>query len=128
VGGAAPPGKYSAQTGIVNFWPDAQFAAASPTKCVVPAGGMKDWAGNAVPTAFTSRFTTAGAADVTCTLATRAPAPRRHSVSLRAGHGHGSGTLQYAWDFGDGTSTAPLDSPNASHTYTTPRTTRRSSP
>ncbi|QJR12261.1 hypothetical protein DSM104443_03346 [Usitatibacter rugosus] len=120
LGGATLPGKYSSQTGIVNFWPDAQLAPGTTYEVVVTAGGIKDWAGNGVPTQFTSRFTTAGTAGVSCTLATRTPARVGTSVSFAPGTVTGTGTLQYAWDFGDGSSTPFSSSPNATHTYATP--------
>jgi YVTN family beta-propeller protein len=120
VGGAALPGKYSAQTGIVNFWPDQQLAAGTTYEVVITAGGMKDWAGNGVPTAFNSRFTTAGTVNVACTLNARTPAPVGTTVAFAPGSVSGSGTLRYAWDFGDGVTTALSTSPNASHAYASP--------
>ncbi|QJR16029.1 Ig-like domain-containing protein [Usitatibacter palustris] len=119
VGGSALPGKYSSQTGIVNFWPDTQFAAGTTYEVVVTAGGMKDWAGNGVPTAFTSRFTTAGSVNVSCTLAARTPARVNTNVAFAPGSVSGSGTIQYAWDFGDGATTPFSTTANASHTYST---------
>ena len=120
LGGAALAGKYSSQTAIVNFWPDQPLAAGTTFEVVVPAGGIKDWAGNAVPTTFTSRFTTAGSASVACTLNSRTPAPVSTSVSFAPGTVSGSGTLQYAWDFGDGATRPFSTTSSASHTYTRP--------
>lgn len=62
LGGAAVAGRYSYQQNIVNFYPDAPLAAGTTYEIVVPAGGVKDWSGNAVTTAFRSTFTTAGGA------------------------------------------------------------------
>lgn len=60
VGGAALPGKYSGQTQILNFFPDAPLKAGTEYEVVVPMGGIKDVCGNPVPETFTSKFRTAG--------------------------------------------------------------------
>lgn len=121
VGGATLAGKYSAQSGIVNFSPDQPLQPGTTYEVVVPAGGMKDDAGNGVPTAFTARFTTAGTAPgVDCTLvAERAPALPGSNVAFAPGSASGS-NLQYAWNFGDGATTAFSSTPNASHAYAAP--------
>jgi DNA-binding beta-propeller fold protein YncE len=119
VGGAALPGKYSAQSGIVNFWPDQPLLAGTTYEVVVPAGGLRDDAGNGAPATFTSRFTTAGLAAVGCTLARRAPLPDGSNVGFSPASVAGS-DLEYAWTFGDGTGTAFSPNPNASHRYAGP--------
>ena len=119
LGGAALAGKYSGQQGVVNFWPDQALLAGTTYEVVVPAGGIKDHAGNGVPTAFTSRFTVAGSAAVSCTLNARAAAVDGTNVSFSPGSVTGSG-LQYAWAFGDGSSTAFSSTASANHTYAGP--------
>jgi len=119
LGGSALPGKYSGQSGVLNFWPDLPLAAGTTYEVVVPAGGIKDHAGNGVPTTFTSRFTVAGNAAVSCTLNARAAALDGTSLSYSPGSVTGSG-LQYAWAFGDGSSTALSSTASASHTYAGP--------
>ncbi len=119
LGGSALAGKYSGQSGVLNFWPDQPLVAGTTYEVVVPAGGIKDHAGNGVPSAFTSRFTTAGGAAVSCTLNARAAAVDGSNVSYSPGSVTGSG-LQYAWAFGDGSSTAFSATPSASHTYAGP--------
>ncbi len=120
VGGAALAGKYSTQSGIVNFSPDAPLAAGTTYQVVIGAGGMKDYAGNGVA-AFSSSFTTAGSASVSCTLANRSAALVNTSVSFAPGSVTGSGTIRYAWDFGDGATTPLSTTSTASHTYTAAR-------
>jgi YVTN family beta-propeller protein len=118
LGGSALPGKYSSQTGIVNFWPDQQFLPGTIYEVVVTAGGIKDWANNGVPTQFTSRFTTAGTAPgLACTLNARPPSPVNTTASFSPGSVSGGGTIRYAWDFGDGATTPLSTSPNATHAY-----------
>lgn len=58
VGGAALSGKYSSQTNIVNFSPDQPLQPNTTYEVVVPAGGIKDYAGNATTTTFSARFST----------------------------------------------------------------------
>ncbi len=122
VGGAALPGKYSTQTGIVNFTPDAPLAANTTYEIVVPAGGIKDYAGNGVPAAFVSRFSTGGTIGnpVTCTINPTTPEVVGDSAAFNA-QATGTGTLRYSWTFGDGTPpTSPSTSSSASHTYQAP--------
>ena len=58
VGGQALSGAYTHQFGIVNFSPDKPLLRNTTYEVVIPAGGMRDWTGNAVSVAFTSRFST----------------------------------------------------------------------
>ncbi|HEX6708285.1 MAG TPA: Ig-like domain-containing protein [Albitalea sp.] len=121
LGGSALAGKYSGQSGILNFWPDQALAAGTTYEVIVPAGGLRDDAGNAVPTTFSSRFTTGGTAPgVDCTLAAeRTPALIGSSVGFSPASASGS-SLQYSWNFGDGNGTAFSSTPTASHAYAGP--------
>lgn len=58
LGGAALNGKYSYQFSIANFSPDQPLLPNTTYEIVVPAGGMKDYAGNAITKTFTSYFST----------------------------------------------------------------------
>ncbi|MBC7391015.1 MAG: NPCBM/NEW2 domain-containing protein [Opitutaceae bacterium] len=58
IGGAALSGKYSHQFSIVNFSPDQPLLPNTTYEIVIPAGGIKDFAGNTVGTTFTSYFST----------------------------------------------------------------------
>ena len=119
LGGSALAGKYSGQSGILNFSPDAPLLPGTTYEVVVPAGGMKDDVGIGVA-AFTSRFTTAGTAPgVSCTLGTRTPALVGSTVSFSPASVSGA-NLQYAWNFGDGTSTGFSSNASASRVYTAP--------
>ena len=57
-GGSALSGRYSHQFSVVNFTPDQPLLANTTYEIVVPAGGLKDWVGNAIPTTFVSSFST----------------------------------------------------------------------
>jgi YVTN family beta-propeller protein len=121
VGGAPLAGKYSGQSGILNFSPDVALAPGTQYEVVVPAGGLRDDAGNAAPSTFTARFTTGGTAPgADCTLtAERTPAVAGTSVSFSPASATGA-NLQYSWNFGDGATTPFSTNPNASHTYPNP--------
>lgn len=58
LGGQALTGKYSYQFSIANFSPDQPLLANTTYEIVVPAGGMKDYAGNAISETFVSYFST----------------------------------------------------------------------
>ena len=57
-GGEAINGKYSVNKSIVNFSPDACLEKNTCYEVVVPVGGVKDYAGNAITEEFTSTFCT----------------------------------------------------------------------
>ena len=58
VGGAALSGKYSHQFAIVNFSPDQPLLPNTTYEVIIPAGGIKDYAGNTSTQTFTSYFST----------------------------------------------------------------------
>jgi hypothetical protein len=60
-GGSAIAGTYSGQGNVINFAPAAALQAGVTYEVVVPAGGVRDLAGNTTPGAFASSFTVAGA-------------------------------------------------------------------
>lgn len=127
VGGSALLGKYSVSNNhIVNFSPDAPLADNTTYEVVVPAGGVKDFAGNGVPAQFVSRFSTGTGTVVTpldlCNIGTDTPANVGVSVAFTATLcSSGSGGVTYSWNFGDGTPATAFSSSNtAAHTYTAP--------
>lgn len=58
IGGAALSGKYSYQFSIANFSPDQPLLPNTTYEIVIPAGGLMDYAGNALTKTFTSYFST----------------------------------------------------------------------
>lgn len=121
VGGAALPGRYSHQTGIVNFWPDQPLQADTVYQVHLPAGGVKDYAGNGLESDFTSYFSTGGSlASVTVTAQSAGPVLLGGGTEFTA-TGSGEGTLEYPWDFGDGSPPTPFSNNSAAaHTYSAP--------
>lgn len=133
-GGAALAGTYSVQLGIVNFAPDRPLLPKTTYEVLVPAGGLKDYAGNPIATSFRARFITgdrspradsgdesassaalriAGAAgDTTVVVDTRAD----FNPTALARRG-----ATYRWNFGDGSPRAPFSRTlQASHRFKVP--------
>lgn len=102
--GDALTGRYSTQTGIVNFSPDQPLEPDTTYEIIIPAGGIRDVMGNSTPTTFQSTFATGESVGKSfwCTIdpppATLAGEPvnlRLHVTEAPVGS-----TLR--WDFGDG--------------------------
>ncbi|MCW1885589.1 Ig-like domain-containing protein [Luteolibacter flavescens] len=121
VGGQPLTGRYSHQTGIVNFWPDEPLEPDTAYQIHLPAGGVKDWAGNGLATEHTSLFSTGTSlAAILVTASASGPATTGEAVNFTA-TAEGQGTMEYSWDFGDGTpATAYSSDPAATHTYDAP--------
>jgi cytochrome c peroxidase len=64
VGGNTLAGTYSVQLGIVNFSPSQPLQANTTYEVFLPAGGVKDYAGNALGTDYRATFTTGTAVDI----------------------------------------------------------------
>ena len=121
LGGAPLTGKYSHQTAIVNFFPDQPLLPNTTYEVLVPAGGLRDWAGNPTDQSFSSRFSTGAAvSSLRVKLAAAAPqiagAPAGFSASVSGASP--DSPVEYSWIFGDGTSATPFAaSPTAAHSY-----------
>jgi hypothetical protein len=70
-GGAQLAGSYSVQGAIVNFGPASPLEPGATYELSIPAGGVKDVAGNKTSTAFASTFTTAGGASIITNLSVK---------------------------------------------------------
>jgi YVTN family beta-propeller protein len=64
IGGNTLPGTYSVQLGIVNFSPAQPLAPNTTYEVFLPAGGVKDYAGNAIGSDYRATFTTGNALDI----------------------------------------------------------------
>jgi len=136
-GGAPLAGIYSVQLGIVNFAPAEPLAPDMTYEVIVPAGGLRDYAGNAIATGFHAQFSTGpraaaqpaksasggpatATATATASIAEPAPAQTLHVNALarfdaaelaRPG-------ARYRWNFGDGTPhTGFSGTPRATHRF-----------
>jgi cytochrome c peroxidase len=61
VGGAEVAGTYSTQTGIIHFAPEEPLLADTTYEVILPAGGIRDMAGNASQSEYFMTFRTTGA-------------------------------------------------------------------
>jgi len=122
VGGDALAGKYSGQTGIVNFFPGNTLDPDTTYEVVVAAGGIHDCAANAVEAEFTSVFSTGPEIGfLVCTVTESHPVNVNERVTFEVESCASQDPVVYSWDFGDGTAPTPFSSaPMASHTYTAP--------
>ncbi len=64
VGGTALAGFYSVQLGIVNFSPSQPLQPNTTYEVVLPAGGLRDYAGNGIAAEYRSTFTTGNAVNI----------------------------------------------------------------
>ncbi len=105
ISGTALPGRYSHQTGIVNFWPDAPLTPNQTYEVVVPIGGVTDFAGNPTDTSFTATFSTGNnivSPEVALLPDPLPTAEVNQSVPFDAIISGTTGPTEYSWDFGDG--------------------------
>ncbi|HEU4329100.1 MAG TPA: NPCBM/NEW2 domain-containing protein [Roseiflexaceae bacterium] len=121
LGGAPLAGKYSHQTAIVNFFPDQPLLPNTTYEVLVPAGGLRDWAGNPTDQAFSSRFSTGAAVSslrVKLAAATPQVAGAPASFSASVSGASPASPVEFSWVFGDGTSATPFSaSPTVAHSY-----------
>lgn len=64
LGGNTLAGTYSVQLGIVNFAPTQALLPSTTYEVLLPAGGVKDYAGNPIATDYRATFTTGSAVDI----------------------------------------------------------------
>lgn len=115
------PGSLSAKEGIVNFVPDADLAPNTTYEVFLAAGGVRDYAGNAVPAdSAVFRFSTGEAvSEYSTKVNVDTPAVEGSKADLHlAVFSVGSQPLEHSWDFGDGSpATAFGPAVSVSHTY-----------
>jgi mono/diheme cytochrome c family protein len=122
-GGPALAGSYSTLQGIVNFVPASPLETNRAYEVVLTAGGVRDYAGNAVPSETVVMQFATGESLAAFFTEVLPDAPKvvgsTANLALAVTNGTGS-TLEHAWDFGDGTPlTAYSLATTASHTYST---------
>lgn len=108
--GTALAGKYSSQTGIVNFSPSEPLQPNTAYEVVLPSGGIRDLAGNAMTTPFRSVFSTGASLQppLLCEIASHASALVGTNARFTAIPKNATGTVSYSWDFGDGSPATPF--------------------
>lgn len=120
VGGDPLPGRYSHQTNIVNFAPDEPLLPDTVYQVQVPAGGIRDVAGNPTETDFVSYFATGNTLSVppTCRVHPPDPVPVGQGALLRGEVLTGDDDVRTSWDFGDGSAPSPwAEGVETTHVY-----------
>lgn len=127
LGGSAIPGRISRTSGnaLLTFFPDQILSANTTYEVVLPAGGIKDAAGNGISSQYTFTFSTGstvgGNLPPVISSVTATPHATTPNTSVQVSiSATDSGTIQYRYDFGDGSGfTAWGTATSASRTYTT---------
>lgn len=133
-GGAPLAGTYSVQLGIVNFAPAEPLAPNTTYDVLLPAGGLKDYAGNAMAASFIAQFTTGehtpradtavGSGQPSGPAAVHSAIPAgAQMIEVNARASFNPAALarpgaRYRWNFGDGTPHTRFSAtPQAAHRY-----------
>lgn len=119
LGGQPLEGTYSYQFGIINFTPKNKLDPNKVYEVVVPAGGLKDYAGNPIQESFTSQFSTGNSLNIIGCSLKELPFVELGLTSYFevTPFNNNSNTTTYAWNFGDGTTLTASPNPYASHVY-----------
>jgi YVTN family beta-propeller protein len=111
LGGDPLPGRYSHQTGIVNFWPDAPLEPDTVYRVEIPSDDIRDYAGNVTDTDFVAIFSTGDSIDPVMVRILPDPLAPKLAGEAVAFDAETSGSLEsaeFSWDFGDGTPATPF--------------------
>lgn len=117
-GGQPLEGTYSYQFGILNFTPQAPLDANKLYEIVLVAGGVKDYAGNAIQQQFISKFSTGSTlTPIACSLLQAPFVELGFPSFFEVTPFNNFGTTTYTWDFGDGSAPVTTSSPHVNHIY-----------
>jgi DNA-binding beta-propeller fold protein YncE len=126
VGGSAIPGIYStSHYGIVNFAPSQPLQPGTTYEVILPAGGVEDVVGNGLRAAYSATFTTRADTNTTPVInsvtSSDSTVPTGTAVTFTTNASDAdTPSLEYAFDFGDGTTRAFATSNTANKTYAAP--------
>jgi DNA-binding beta-propeller fold protein YncE len=120
VGGAPLAGSWSTTNTILTFGPDQPLLPFTNYEIVLPAGGIRDFVGNAIGSEFRSTFRT-GAGSVSGfpgngAIAAVPPTELGQATTFSLAIEPAAATV-YQWDFGNGNSATGS---SVAHTYTAP--------
>lgn len=120
----AVPGTFSVLNGQVNFAPHSPLLPVTHYRIVVPAGGIRDVAGNPIADTFEAQFTTGSAApalDLPLDISTsQVPGQVGDRLLFDVQLTNAPAGLQYAWLFGDGQRREFATQAAAHHRYDAP--------
>ncbi|MGE3669774.1 MAG: Ig-like domain-containing protein [Polyangiaceae bacterium] len=117
-GGAAVPGYFSYQAGVLNFGPKAPLTPNTTYEVEVPAGGVRDVAGNPIAEPLVAVFSTGQLVENPgCKLTSSGPTELGKDTELTL---EASGDA-FAWDFGDGAgASTPSAGKSTTHRFAAP--------
>ncbi|MDA0838135.1 MAG: Ig-like domain-containing protein [Planctomycetota bacterium] len=120
--GEVVTGRYSHQTGVVNFWPDTLLEKDTTYDVLVTKGGLRDYAGNPTDTEFVSRFSTGSAlSDFPMKVAVSKPAEAGSEIEFEITEVNAEGNVTISWNFGDNTGPTPFTKERSiKHTFEKP--------
>ena len=116
-------GRYSVQNGTVNFFPDEPLTGSRIYEIIIPANGVKDWAGNPIANEFRSTFSTGIFinAPISCTMEPIDGLEVGEVANFKVHVKSSMGAVHHIWDFGDGTPrTEPWRPDTISYRYEQP--------
>lgn len=116
-------GRYSVQNGTVNFSPNIPFMSNRIYEIVIPAGGVKDLAGNPIANEFRSTFSTGAFINspISCTIEPIETLEVGAVANFQTHLKSSVGEVTHIWDFGDGNPlTQPWTVNTISHRYEQP--------
>jgi cytochrome c peroxidase len=119
LGGQPLEGTYSYQFGIINFTPKFNLDPNKVYEVYVPAGGLKDYAGNPIAQEFVSKFSTGSSFNLIGCSLKELPFVELglNSYFEITPFNNDSANTTYTWNFGDGNTFGPSAQPFANHIY-----------
>ncbi|GIV34418.1 MAG: hypothetical protein KatS3mg031_1953 [Chitinophagales bacterium] len=118
LGGQPLEGTYSYQFGIVNFTPRFPLDPDKVYEIFLPAGGLRDYAGNPLASDFLSKFSTGSSLHLLgCGLKGESFVELGFNSRFEVRAYNTLGTPTFLWNFGDGTSYGPTSDTFANHIY-----------
>lgn len=121
--GDALAGRYSTQTGIVNFTPEKPLEPDTTYEILIPAGGIRDVMGNSTPTTFQTTFATGESVGKSfwCVIEPPAMTAAGNPVDLGLHVTEAPDRSTVRWDYGDGSPIVDSSlAPVTSHRYPAP--------
>ena len=121
MGGRPLEGRYSHQTGIVNFCPDVPLRRDATYEVVLPKGGILDGSGNPIEAEFRSTFSTRIVENLASRVEKNPPTAVGAKIGFRLGPVADGRGLRTSWSFGDESPPTPFAADRtSSHAYAEP--------
>lgn len=113
-------GSFNQLFGVVNFDPTNDLSPNTTYHVKLIANGIKDWRGNGIPEdKIVCTFSTGNTVDATEPFTINPTQPQAVSQTIDFSISH-LVSVQYTWDFGDGSDPVTTNSKDVAHQYTAP--------